>query len=43
MQGLDLSGDEDLDAAARALAQSAHFPPPPGSVHVATSFNYVPR
>jgi periplasmic protein TonB len=38
------SGDEDLDAAARTLVQSAHFPPPPGgSVHVATSFNYVPR
>ena len=38
------SGDEDLDAAARTLVQSAHFPPPPGgSAHVATSFNYVPR
>jgi len=38
------AGDEDLDAAARTLVQSAHFPPPPGgSVHVATSFNYVPR
>ncbi|MBV8441161.1 MAG: energy transducer TonB, partial [Hyphomicrobiales bacterium] len=38
------SGDEDLDAAARTLVQSAHFPPPPGGpVHVATSFNYVPR
>ncbi len=38
------SGDEDLDAAARTLVQSAHFPPPPGgSVHVSTSFNYVPR
>ena len=38
------SGDADLDAAARALVQSAHFPPPPGgSAHVATSFNYVPR
>jgi protein TonB len=37
------SGDEDLDAAARTLVRSAHFPPPPGgSVHVATSFNYVP-
>ena len=38
------SGDEDLDAAARTLVESAHFPPPPGgSIHVATSFNYVPR
>ncbi len=38
------SGDEDLDTAARTLVQSAHFPPPPGgSVHVSTSFNYVPR
>jgi TonB family protein len=38
------SGDADLDAAARTLVQSAHFPPPPGgSAHVATSFNYVPR
>ena len=38
------SGDEDLDAAARTLVQSAHFPPPPGGpVHVATSFNYVPH
>jgi periplasmic protein TonB len=38
------SGDEDLDGAARALVQSAHFPPPPGGpVHVSTSFNYVPH
>ena len=37
------SGDEDLDGAARALVQSAHFPPPRGPVHVSTSFNYVPR
>ena len=38
------SGDEDLDGAARALVQSAHFLPPPGGpVHVSTSFNYVPR
>ena len=38
------SGDEDLDAAARTLVQSAHFPPPPGgSARVSTSFNYVPR
>ena len=38
------SGDADLDAAARTLVQSARFPPPPGgSIHVATSFNYVPR
>ena len=38
------SGDADLDAAARTLVQSTHFPPPPGgSVRVATSFNYVPR
>jgi len=38
------SGDPDLDAAARTLVQSARFPPPPGgSIHFATSFNYVPR
>ena len=39
------SGDADLDAAARSLVQSTHFPPPPGggSVHVATSFNYAPH
>ena len=38
------SGDGDLDAAARTLVQSTRFPPPPGgSIHVATSFNYVPR
>jgi TonB family protein len=38
------SGDADLDAAARTLVLSAHFPPPPGgSAHGATSFNYVPR
>ena len=38
------SGDEDLDAAARTLVASAHFPPPPGgSIRVSTSFNYVPR
>jgi len=38
------SGDHDLDAAARTLVQSTHFPPPPGgSAHIATSFNYVPR
>jgi TonB family protein len=38
------SGDADLDAAARTLVQSARFPPPPGgSAHIATSFNYVPR
>jgi protein TonB len=38
------SGDSDLDAAARSLVQGAHFPPPPGgSAHIATSFNYVPR
>jgi TonB family protein len=38
------SGDHDLDAAARALVQGARFPPPPGgSAHIATSFNYVPR
>jgi periplasmic protein TonB len=37
------SGDRDLDAAARTLVQSTHFPPPPGgSAHFATSFNYVP-
>ncbi len=38
------SGDYDLDAAARALVQGGRFPPPPGgSAHIATSFNYVPR
>ena len=38
------SGDSDLDAAARSLVQGARFPPPPGgSAHIATSFNYVPR
>ncbi len=38
------SGDADLDAAARTLVQSTHFPPPPGgAVRVSTSFNYVPR
>jgi periplasmic protein TonB len=38
------SGDAELDAAARALVQSVRFPPPPGgSAHIATSFNYVPR
>jgi len=37
------SGDEDLDAAARALVQSVRFPPTPGGpVHVAMSVNYVP-
>ncbi len=38
------SGDRDLDAAARTLVQSTPFPPPPGgSFHGATSFNYAPR
>lgn len=38
------SGDSDLDAAARSLMQGARFPPPPGgSAHISTSFNYVPR
>ena len=38
------SGDRDLDAAARSLVQGGRFPPPPGgSAHIATSFNYVPR
>jgi TonB family protein len=38
------SGDHDLDAAARSLVQGGRFPPPPGgSAHIATSFNYVPR
>jgi protein TonB len=38
------SGDRDLDAAARSLVQGARFPPPPdGSTHIATSFNYAPR
>ena len=37
------SGDEDLDAAARTLVRSTHFPPPPGgSAHVSTSFRYAP-
>jgi TonB family protein len=37
------SGDKDLDAAARAVVQSAHFPPPPGgTAHVVMSFNYFP-
>jgi TonB family protein len=35
------SGNKDLDAAARALVQSAHFPPPPGgSRRISTSFNF---
>ena len=38
------SGDHDLDAAARSLVQGGRFPPPPGgSAHIATSFNYVPH
>ena len=38
------SGDSDLDAAARSLVQGSRFPPPPGgSAHIATSFNYVPH
>jgi TonB family protein len=38
------SGNKDLDAAARAVVQSAHFPPPPGgSARIATSFNFLPR
>jgi protein TonB len=38
------SGDHDLDAAARSLVQGGRFPPPPGgSAHIATSFNYEPR
>ncbi len=38
------SGDRDLDAAARTLVRSTHFPPPPGGpAQVSTSFNYVPR
>jgi TonB family protein len=38
------SGDHDLDAAARSLVQGGRFPPPPGgSAHIATSFNYFPR
>jgi periplasmic protein TonB len=38
------SGDHDLDAAARSLVQGDRFPPPPGgSAHIATSFNYAPR
>lgn len=37
------SGDGDLDAAARTLVRTARFPPPPnGSAHISTSFNYVP-
>jgi periplasmic protein TonB len=38
------SGDHDLDAAARSLVQGSRFPPPPGgSAHIATSFNYAPH
>jgi TonB family protein len=38
------SGDPDLDAAARSLVQGGRFPPPPGgSAHIETNFNYVPR
>ena len=38
------SGDHELDAAARSLVRDARFPPPPGgSAHIATSFNYEPR
>jgi len=38
------SGDHDLDAAARSLVQGGRFPPPPGgSAHISTGFNYVPR
>jgi TonB family protein len=39
------SGHKDLDAAARTMVQSAHFPPPhPGDpTHIATSFNFVRR
>jgi periplasmic protein TonB len=38
------SGDSDLDAAARSLVQGGRFPPPPGgSAHIATNFNYVPH
>jgi len=38
------SGDHDLDAAARALVQGGRFAPPPGgSAHISTGFNYVPR
>ena len=37
------SGDRELDAAARSLVQGSRFPPPPGgSIHIATSFNYAP-
>ena len=37
------SGDNDLDAAARTLVRTTRFPPPPGgSAHISTSFNYVP-
>jgi periplasmic protein TonB len=38
------SGDRELDAAARSLVRGARFPPPPGgSAHIATSFNYEPH
>jgi TonB family protein len=38
------SGDHDLDAAARSLVQGGRFAPPPGgSAHISTGFNYVPR
>ena len=37
------SGNKDLDAAAREVVHSAHFPPPPGGwVHITTNFFYVP-
>ena len=37
------SGDRELDGAARSLVEGAHFPPPPpGSNHISTSFNYAP-
>jgi periplasmic protein TonB len=38
------SGDHGLDAAARSLVEGGRFPPPPGgSAHISTSFNYVPH
>ena len=38
------SGNKDLDAAARVVVHSAHFPPPPGGwAHITTNFFYVPQ
>jgi TonB family protein len=37
-------GDRDLDEAARSLVEGGRFSPPPGgSAHISTSFNYSPK